>query len=70
MSSGCKCGSSCGCGSGCSCEMDVEKSTSIAMVEGVAPPMMKIEGAEKSLGAEGGNGCTCGSSCSCDPCTC
>ncbi|KAL0460314.1 UNVERIFIED_CONTAM: hypothetical protein Slati_0658600 [Sesamum latifolium] len=35
----CGCGSSCNCGSGCGCGMypDVEKSTTVTLIEGVAP---------------------------------
>ncbi|KAL0390204.1 UNVERIFIED_CONTAM: Metallothionein-like protein 1 [Sesamum calycinum] len=68
----CGCGSSCNCGSGCGCGMypDVEKSTTVTLIEGVAPVKTYSEGAEKSFGAEGGHGCKCGSSCTCDPCNC
>ncbi|KAL7153677.1 hypothetical protein ABFS83_04G184700 [Erythranthe nasuta] len=73
MSSGCSCGSGCKCGDNCSCSMypDMERNTSVTMIEGVAPvKMYYAEGSEKSFGAEGGNGCKCGSSCTCDPCNC
>nr|AEQ54917.1 metallothionein [Salvia miltiorrhiza] len=62
----CACGS---CGTSCTCGTcpDLEKSTSVTVVEGVAPLNKNMEGSE---GNEGGNGCKCGSSCSCDPCTC
>ncbi|KAK6142133.1 hypothetical protein DH2020_005236 [Rehmannia glutinosa] len=72
MSSGCSCGSSCKCGDNCSCSMypDVEKITTVTIIEGVAPVKMYFEGSEKNLGVEGGHGCKCGSSCKCDPCNC
>ncbi|KAK6142132.1 hypothetical protein DH2020_007000 [Rehmannia glutinosa] len=49
---------------------DVEKITTVTIIEGVAPVKMYFEGSEKSFGAEGGHGCKCGSSCTCDPCNC
>ncbi|CAI9759171.1 unnamed protein product [Fraxinus pennsylvanica] len=59
MSSGCGCGSSCSCGSNCSCGKmypDVEKSTTVTIIEGVAPMKMYSEGSEKSFSAEGAAG--------------
>ncbi|NP_001234050.2 metallothionein-like protein type 2 [Solanum lycopersicum] len=69
----CNCGSSCSCGKGGGCNMypDLEKSTTLTIIEGVAPMNNKgmVEGSiEKAT--EGGNGCKCGSSCKCDPCNC
>ncbi|KAJ8535569.1 hypothetical protein K7X08_023289 [Anisodus acutangulus] len=62
----CGCGSGCSCGNGGGCSMypDLEKSTTLTIIEGVAPMKNKImaEGsAEKAT--EGGHGCKCGSSC-------
>ncbi|KAI3450403.1 hypothetical protein Pfo_007068 [Paulownia fortunei] len=39
MSSGCSCGAGCKCGDNCSCSMypDVERSTTVTIIEGVAP---------------------------------
>ncbi|CDP00892.1 unnamed protein product [Coffea canephora] len=68
----CNCGSSCTCGNGCGkMYADVEKVTSVTIIEGVAPKKTySDENAEKSFGAEGGHGCKCGANCKCDPCTC
>ncbi|XP_009763442.1 metallothionein-like protein type 2 [Nicotiana tabacum] len=71
------CGGSCGCGSGCKCGSgcggcgmypDLEKSTTLTIIQGVAPMKSFEEFGEKA--AEGGNGCKCGSNCTCDPCNC
>ncbi|XP_022847016.1 metallothionein-like protein 1 [Olea europaea var. sylvestris] len=73
MSSGCNCGSSCSCGSNCSCGSmypDVEKSTTVTIIEGITPKKMQSDGSEKSSSAEGGHACKCGSNCTCDPCNC
>ncbi|KAF8402910.1 hypothetical protein HHK36_011002 [Tetracentron sinense] len=70
----CGCGAACKCGSGCGgCGMypDLsfsERSTSEAMIVGVAPSKGYFEGSEMSGAAE--NGCKCGSNCTCDPCNC
>ncbi|KAL3537338.1 hypothetical protein ACH5RR_000704 [Cinchona calisaya] len=68
----CNCGSGCSCGSGCGkMYPDVEKVTTVTIIEGVAPKMTySDESAEKSIGTEGGHACKCGSNCKCDPCTC
>ncbi|CAA2975648.1 metallothionein 1 [Olea europaea subsp. europaea] len=66
MSSGCNCGSSCSCGSDCGCGNmypDVEKSTTVTIIEGIAPKKMQSDGSEKSSSAEGGHACNCGSNC-------
>ncbi|CDP00891.1 unnamed protein product [Coffea canephora] len=50
---------------------DVEKVTTVTIIEGVAPKnTYSDESAENSSGAEGGHGCKCGANCKCDPCTC
>ncbi|KAL1558674.1 hypothetical protein AAHA92_09110 [Salvia divinorum] len=51
MSSGCKCGSNCSCGSGCGCEMHVEKSTSIATVEGTLRELRKALARKEEMDA-------------------
>ncbi|KAF5797162.1 putative Metallothionein, family 15, plant [Helianthus annuus] len=72
----CGCGSSCSCGSGCNgCGMypDVEvSSTTVMIVDGVAPKQMFAEGSEGSFVAEGGNcNCKCGDNCKCgNNCSC
>ncbi|KAJ8558486.1 hypothetical protein K7X08_034015 [Anisodus acutangulus] len=69
----CGCGSGCSCGNGGGCGMypDLEKSTTLIIIEGVAPMKNKAmaEGSSEKA-TEGGHGCKCGSSCSCDPCNC
>ncbi|XP_059297625.1 metallothionein-like protein type 2 isoform X3 [Lycium ferocissimum] len=69
----CGCGSSCSCGNGGGCGMypDLEKSTTLTIIEGVAPMKNKamVEGSVEKA-TEGGHGCKCGSNCQCDPCNC
>ncbi|CAN4101810.1 unnamed protein product [Withania somnifera] len=50
---------------------DLEKSTTLTIIEGVAPVNNKAmaEGSVEKA-TEGGHGCNCGSSCNCDPCNC
>ncbi|CAN4102451.1 unnamed protein product [Withania somnifera] len=50
---------------------DLEKSTTLTIIEGVAPMNNKaiVEGSVEKA-TEGGHGCKCGSSCNCDPCNC
>ncbi|KAI4340079.1 hypothetical protein MLD38_024951 [Melastoma candidum] len=72
------CGGNCGCGSGCQCGTGCggckmypdfeEKTSSDALIMGVAPRKASYEGGEMAEGAE--NGCKCGSNCTCDPCNC
>ncbi|CDP09053.1 unnamed protein product [Coffea canephora] len=63
------CGSGSGCG-GCGMYPDVEKDTTVTLIEGVAPVNIFPEGSEKSFVAEGGHGCKCAPSCRCNPCNC
>ncbi|XP_059297623.1 metallothionein-like protein type 2 isoform X1 [Lycium ferocissimum] len=71
----CGCGSSCSCGNGGGCGMypDLEKSTTLTIIEGVAPmkncSKAMVEGSVEKA-TEGGHGCKCGSNCQCDPCNC
>nr|ASR91728.1 metallothionein [Ipomoea pes-caprae] len=66
MSSGCKCGADCKCGSDCGCE---EVTTTVTIIEGVAPVKLTLEGSSEKA-TEGGHACKCGSNCTCDPCNC
>ncbi|KZV14094.1 Metallothionein-like protein [Dorcoceras hygrometricum] len=68
----CGCGSSCKCGNGCGCSMypDVEKDTSLTIIEGVAPLKKYSEASGQRFGSEGGQTCKCGSNCTCDSCKC
>ncbi|XP_076892365.1 uncharacterized protein LOC143544091 [Bidens hawaiensis] len=68
----CNCGSSCSCGSSCNCNScNVEQSsTTMIIVDGVAPRMTFVEETETGFVAESGNRCKCGGNCKCDPCNC